>query len=242
MPPPHRGWKIALYVTMLVVPGGSLAALGFAWFDHRRQRNAKDGARRAGRRPRRSRRHGGPPPNRCRCPRAATDHRPCASPPSWLRRLSAGRAPHGRRIPSSRQLAVMAGKPAARAGNIPVAAHRTLGAAQLSSRQLPFVRQRHDDRIARRRSPDVAPRQENHHAVRLPPARALRPLSAAVAVAVATAVLLAGCAVGLTITGPTRRSPPPTRKRRPAGRSRSPPTAPTAVRGGRSTTIRSSMR
>ena len=44
---PHRGWKIALYVTMLVVPGGSLAALGFAWFDHRRQR-AKDGARRAG--------------------------------------------------------------------------------------------------------------------------------------------------------------------------------------------------
>jgi len=39
---PHRGWKIALYVTMLVVPGGSLAALGFAWFDHRRQRNAKD--------------------------------------------------------------------------------------------------------------------------------------------------------------------------------------------------------
>ncbi|KUZ13321.1 multidrug ABC transporter ATPase [Burkholderia diffusa] len=44
---PHRGWKIALYVTMLVVPGGSLAALGFAWFDHRRQRNAKQTARRA---------------------------------------------------------------------------------------------------------------------------------------------------------------------------------------------------
>lgn len=42
---PHRGWKIALYVTMLVVPGGSLAALGFAWFDHRRQRNAKGAAR-----------------------------------------------------------------------------------------------------------------------------------------------------------------------------------------------------
>ncbi|RKU01944.1 multidrug ABC transporter ATPase [Burkholderia sp. Nafp2/4-1b] len=46
---PHRGWKIALYVTMLVVPGGSLAALGFAWFDHRRQRNAKGAARRTGR-------------------------------------------------------------------------------------------------------------------------------------------------------------------------------------------------
>ncbi|MGU7769595.1 multidrug ABC transporter ATPase [Burkholderia sp. MR1-5-21] len=41
---PHRGWKIALYVTMLVVPGGSFAALGIAWFDQRRQRNAK-GAR-----------------------------------------------------------------------------------------------------------------------------------------------------------------------------------------------------
>ncbi|KVR02241.1 multidrug ABC transporter ATPase [Burkholderia ubonensis] len=41
---PHRGWKLALYVAMLVLPGGSLAALGFAWFDHRRQRNAK-GAR-----------------------------------------------------------------------------------------------------------------------------------------------------------------------------------------------------
>lgn len=41
---PHRGWKIALYVAMLVLPGGSLAALGFAWFDHRRQRGAK-GAR-----------------------------------------------------------------------------------------------------------------------------------------------------------------------------------------------------
>ncbi|KVU26919.1 multidrug ABC transporter ATPase [Burkholderia ubonensis] len=38
---PHRGWKLALYVAMLVLPGGSLAALGFAWFDHRRQRNAK---------------------------------------------------------------------------------------------------------------------------------------------------------------------------------------------------------
>ncbi|PRF36274.1 multidrug ABC transporter ATPase [Burkholderia multivorans] len=43
---PHRGWKIALYVAMLVLPGGSLAALGFAWFDHRRQRNAKGASRR----------------------------------------------------------------------------------------------------------------------------------------------------------------------------------------------------
>ncbi|RQS12876.1 multidrug ABC transporter ATPase [Burkholderia sp. Bp8998] len=45
-PGPHRGWKIALYVTMLAVPGGSLAALGFAWFDHRRQRNPKGTTRR----------------------------------------------------------------------------------------------------------------------------------------------------------------------------------------------------
>ncbi|KVE35024.1 hypothetical protein [Burkholderia sp. TSV86] len=41
---PHRGWKIALYVAMLIVPGGSLAALGFAWFDHRRQHTARGSA------------------------------------------------------------------------------------------------------------------------------------------------------------------------------------------------------
>lgn len=46
---PHRGWKIALYVAMLVLPGGSLAVLGFAWFDQRRQRNAKGAARRGAR-------------------------------------------------------------------------------------------------------------------------------------------------------------------------------------------------
>ncbi|SMG02655.1 ABC-type multidrug transport system, ATPase and permease components [Burkholderia singularis] len=44
---PHRGWKIALYVAMLIVPGGSLAALGFAWFDHRRQRTARGSTRAA---------------------------------------------------------------------------------------------------------------------------------------------------------------------------------------------------
>jgi hypothetical protein len=61
---PHRGWKIALYVTMLVVPGGSLAALGFAWFDHRRQRSAKRPAAPGTARLRRrhpTHRHGGPP-------------------------------------------------------------------------------------------------------------------------------------------------------------------------------------
>lgn len=44
---PHRGWKIALYAALLIVPGGSLAALGFAWFDQRRHRAARDGGGRA---------------------------------------------------------------------------------------------------------------------------------------------------------------------------------------------------
>ncbi|AOJ70519.1 MULTISPECIES: hypothetical protein [Burkholderia] len=44
---PHRGWKIALYAVLLIVPGGSLAALGFAWLDQRRQRAARAGGGRA---------------------------------------------------------------------------------------------------------------------------------------------------------------------------------------------------
>ncbi|AOJ08325.1 hypothetical protein [Burkholderia mayonis] len=40
---PHRGWKIALYAALLIVPGGSLAVLGFAWFDQRRHRAARNG-------------------------------------------------------------------------------------------------------------------------------------------------------------------------------------------------------
>ncbi|NOK47795.1 hypothetical protein GTH10_10515 [Burkholderia thailandensis] len=44
---PHRGWKIALYAALLIVPGGSLAALGLAWFDQRRHRAARDGGGRA---------------------------------------------------------------------------------------------------------------------------------------------------------------------------------------------------
>ncbi|WP_063533752.1 hypothetical protein [Burkholderia sp. MSMB1589WGS] len=44
---PHRGWKIALYAALLIVPGGSLAALGFAWFDQRRHRGARNGGGRA---------------------------------------------------------------------------------------------------------------------------------------------------------------------------------------------------
>ncbi len=37
-----RGWKLALAIAMLVLPGGSLAAIGFAWYDQRRQR-AREG-------------------------------------------------------------------------------------------------------------------------------------------------------------------------------------------------------
>jgi hypothetical protein len=37
---PHRWWKLALYVVMFVLPGGSLAVLLFAWFDQRREARA----------------------------------------------------------------------------------------------------------------------------------------------------------------------------------------------------------
>ena len=33
---PYRWWKLALYVVMFVLPGGSLGVLFFAWIDHRR--------------------------------------------------------------------------------------------------------------------------------------------------------------------------------------------------------------
>jgi hypothetical protein len=37
---PNRWWKLALYVVMFVLPGGSLGVLFFAWFDNRRARLA----------------------------------------------------------------------------------------------------------------------------------------------------------------------------------------------------------
>jgi hypothetical protein len=37
----NRWWKVALYVVMFVLPGGSIGVLLFAWFEHRRSRNAK---------------------------------------------------------------------------------------------------------------------------------------------------------------------------------------------------------
>lgn len=70
--------------------------------------------------------------------------------------------------------------------------------------------------------------------------RAVRPLSAAVAIA--TAVLLAGCAVGPDYHRPDT-SIPAAFKEAPAGwKVAQPPIGPIAARGGRSTTIRSSMR
>ncbi|CAG4926038.1 hypothetical protein [Paraburkholderia gardini] len=33
---PNRWWKLALYVVMFVLPGGSVAVMVFAWIDHRR--------------------------------------------------------------------------------------------------------------------------------------------------------------------------------------------------------------
>jgi len=33
---PYRWWKLALYLVMFVLPGGSLGVLFFAWIDHRR--------------------------------------------------------------------------------------------------------------------------------------------------------------------------------------------------------------
>ncbi|RFU47383.1 hypothetical protein [Paraburkholderia sp. DHOC27] len=37
---PNRWWKLALYVVMFVLPGGSLGVLFFAWLDNRRARRA----------------------------------------------------------------------------------------------------------------------------------------------------------------------------------------------------------
>lgn len=37
---PYRWWKLAAYVVMFVLPGGSLGVLFFAWVDHRRNGRA----------------------------------------------------------------------------------------------------------------------------------------------------------------------------------------------------------
>jgi hypothetical protein len=37
----NRWWKVALYVVMFVLPGGSIGVLLLAWFENRRSRKAK---------------------------------------------------------------------------------------------------------------------------------------------------------------------------------------------------------
>ncbi|HEY1995577.1 hypothetical protein [Paraburkholderia sp.] len=37
---PYRWWKLAAYIVMFVLPGGSLGVLFFAWVDHRRNGRA----------------------------------------------------------------------------------------------------------------------------------------------------------------------------------------------------------
>jgi len=37
---PYRWWKLALYVVMFVLPGGSLGVLFVSWIDHRRNGRA----------------------------------------------------------------------------------------------------------------------------------------------------------------------------------------------------------
>jgi hypothetical protein len=42
---PYRWWKLALYLVMFVLPGGSLGVLFFAWIDHRRNGHAAQPAK-----------------------------------------------------------------------------------------------------------------------------------------------------------------------------------------------------
>lgn len=40
LPPNLSSWKLALYVIVFLLPGGSFVVLGAAWFENRRTRNA----------------------------------------------------------------------------------------------------------------------------------------------------------------------------------------------------------
>jgi hypothetical protein len=44
LPPNLSTWKLALYVIVFLLPGGSFVVLGAAWFENRRTRNAADTA------------------------------------------------------------------------------------------------------------------------------------------------------------------------------------------------------
>ena len=42
LPPNLSSWKLALYVVVFLLPGGSFVVLGAAWFENRRAREAAD--------------------------------------------------------------------------------------------------------------------------------------------------------------------------------------------------------
>jgi hypothetical protein len=44
LPPNLSSWKLALYVIVFLLPGGSFVVLGAAWFENRRTRNVADPA------------------------------------------------------------------------------------------------------------------------------------------------------------------------------------------------------
>ena len=44
LPPNLSSWKLALYVIVFLLPGGSFVVLGAAWFENRRTRKATDPA------------------------------------------------------------------------------------------------------------------------------------------------------------------------------------------------------
>jgi len=44
LPPNLSSWKLALYVIVFLLPGGSFVVLGAAWFENRRTRKAADPA------------------------------------------------------------------------------------------------------------------------------------------------------------------------------------------------------
>jgi hypothetical protein len=46
LPPNLSSWKLALYVVVFLIPGGSVVVLGLVWLDNQRARKAKESARR----------------------------------------------------------------------------------------------------------------------------------------------------------------------------------------------------
>jgi hypothetical protein len=46
LPPNLSSWKLALYVVVFLIPGGSVVVLGLVWLENQRARKAKESARR----------------------------------------------------------------------------------------------------------------------------------------------------------------------------------------------------